>query len=176
MINRSHTTDYLIVGPTCIPVRRKQDWRDRRVIILRRSLSHRRRRHLWSASGSGASHNHLRSSLAPGAILPPWKQRERMPVLLRQGSKKRVRGGERWMESAASVVLWQGRKFFCSFFHIVHNLPVRVFLPPRRFVIHRGQNSQYEWRQKNSAVYSKKEMKDKKIALKRKFKKYANLI
>lgn len=51
MINRSHTADYLIVGPTCIPVRRKQDRRDRRVIILRRSLSHRKRRHLWSASG-----------------------------------------------------------------------------------------------------------------------------
>lgn len=30
--------------------------------------------------GSGASHNHLRSSLAPGAILPPWKQRERVPA------------------------------------------------------------------------------------------------
>lgn len=115
--------------------------------------------------GSGASHNHLRSSLTQERSYHHENREKECQLSFDKDRRKGWEEGECWMESATSVALWQGRKFFCSFLHIVHNLPVRVFLPPRRFVIHCDQNSRYEWGQRNNAIYSKRKMKNKKIAL-----------
>lgn len=165
MINRSHTADYLIVGPTCIPVRRKQDRRDRRVIILRRSLSHRRRRHLWSASGPEARG-------LPIITYDPLSRQERsyhhenrekeyqlsFDKDRRKGWEEESVGWNPRPPSRSGKVANSFARSFTSF--TIYPSVFSFLLVVSLYTV--GQNSRYEWGRWNGAIYSKRKIKNKK--------------